>query len=88
MVLRFLPKIPDLPALDENYLKQVVKAAFATRRKTLKNALSAQAFLSHQSPADLAEFFHRLNIDPNRRPETLSITDFVRLSNFLLNQAV
>jgi 16S rRNA (adenine1518-N6/adenine1519-N6)-dimethyltransferase len=87
MVLRLLPRLPELPAADENFLKQVVKAAFATRRKTLKNALSTQASLFRQSPADLVLLLHRLDIDPSRRPETLSVTDFVRLSNALLDQA-
>ena len=83
VVLRLRPRLPELPAADENLLKQVVKAAFATRRKTLKNALSAQASLFQRSPADLVALLHRLDIDPARRPETLSVTDFVRLSNAL-----
>jgi 16S rRNA (adenine1518-N6/adenine1519-N6)-dimethyltransferase len=87
VVLRLLPKIPDLPAADENLLKGVVKAAFATRRKSLKNALSAHASLFQQSPADLVALLHHLNIDPGRRPETLSVNDFVRLTNALF-QAV
>ncbi len=84
VVLRLRPRLPELPAADENLLKQVVKAAFATRRKTLKNALSNQASLLQRSPAQLLELLHRLDIDPNRRPETLSVTDFVRLANALL----
>lgn len=84
IVLRLRPKIPELPAADENLLRQVVKAAFATRRKTLKNALSAHASLFQRFPADLEAILHHLDIDPTRRPETLSVTDFVRLSNALL----
>ena len=87
VVLRLRPKIPDLPAADENLLKGLVKAAFATRRKTLKNALSAHASLFQRSPVDLVALLHQLNIDPGRRPETLSVTDFVRLSNALLQPA-
>ena len=83
IVLRLLPRRPELPATDEHLLKQVVKAAFATRRKTLKNALSAASSLFHLSPADLIQILHHLDIDPARRPETLSVTDFVRLSNAL-----
>lgn len=83
VVLRLLPRQPELPAIDEKLLKQVVKAAFATRRKTLKNALSGQAAVLKVPPASLLDILHRLNIDPIRRPETLSVTDFVRLSNAL-----
>ena len=72
-----------MPANDENLLKQVVKAAFATRRKTLKNSLSAHSSLFHLSPAALIQLLHHLDIDPARRPETLSVSDFVRLSNAL-----
>jgi len=82
-VLRLLPREPELPAIDENLLKQVVKAAFATRRKTLKNSLTAYASLFRQTPADLIQLLRHLGIDPSRRAETLSVTDFVRLSNAL-----
>jgi len=83
VVLRLLPRQPELPAIDENLLKQVVKAAFATRRKTLKNSLTAHASLFRQTPADLIQLLRHLGIDPSRRAETLSVTDFVRLSNAL-----
>jgi 16S rRNA (adenine1518-N6/adenine1519-N6)-dimethyltransferase len=81
MVLRLLPRRPELPAGDENFFKQVVKAAFATRRKTLKNSLAAQSSLFHLSPENLTQLLQSLDIDSGRRPETLSVTDFVRLSN-------
>jgi 16S rRNA (adenine1518-N6/adenine1519-N6)-dimethyltransferase len=65
----------------------VVKAAFATRRKTLKNSLSAASSLFHLSPEALLQLLHDLEINPTRRPETLSVTDFVRLANALLQRA-
>jgi 16S rRNA (adenine1518-N6/adenine1519-N6)-dimethyltransferase len=87
LVLRLLPRRPELPATDENLLKQVVKAAFATRRKTLKNSLSAASSLFHLSPEALLQLLHDLEINPTRRPETLAVTDFVRLANALLQRA-
>ncbi len=83
VVLRFRPLLPELPVVDAALLKQVVKAAFATRRKTLKNSLSAQASRFQHTPATLLELLHALGIDPGRRPETLSVLEFVRLTNAL-----
>jgi 16S rRNA (adenine1518-N6/adenine1519-N6)-dimethyltransferase len=86
VVLRFRPQASAQPALDETQLTAVVKAAFSTRRKTLKNSLSAHASRFGHSPASLLELLHDLGIDPGRRPETLSVTEFVRLSNALGEQ--
>jgi 16S rRNA (adenine1518-N6/adenine1519-N6)-dimethyltransferase len=86
VVLRFRPQASAQPALDETQLTAVVKAAFSTRRKTLKNSLSAHASRFGHSPASLIELLHDLGIDPGRRPETLSVTEFVRLSNALGEQ--
>jgi 16S rRNA (adenine1518-N6/adenine1519-N6)-dimethyltransferase len=83
VVLRLHPRLPELPVVDEELLKQVVKAAFATRRKTLKNSLSAQASRFGHTPATLLDLLHALGIDPGRRPETLSVLEFVRLTNAL-----
>ncbi|MFZ2633907.1 MAG: 16S rRNA (adenine(1518)-N(6)/adenine(1519)-N(6))-dimethyltransferase RsmA [Desulfosalsimonadaceae bacterium] len=67
------------PATDENLLSAVVKAAFSTRRKTLKNALmnmerNINIDIITRVLADAA-------IDPSRRAETLSVSEFVTLSN-------
>jgi 16S rRNA (adenine1518-N6/adenine1519-N6)-dimethyltransferase len=83
VVLRLHPRLPELPVVDEELLKQVVKAAFATRRKTLKNSLSAQASRFGHTPATLLDLLHALGLDPGRRPETLSVLEFVRLTNAL-----
>lgn len=83
VVLRFRPRLPEVPAADENLLLQVIKAAFSTRRKTLKNSLSAHASRFGHSPDSLLELFHDLDLDPGRRPETLSVVEFARLSNAL-----
>lgn len=64
---------PRRQAPKETYA-QVVRAAFATRRKTLRNALSH--LLS-------AESLNALDIDPTRRGETLSIEEFDRIAQSL-----
>jgi len=64
---------------DEDYLFQVVKAAFGKRRKTLKNALSQSQLGIDGQRAEKA--LTAAGIDPVRRAETLTAEEFVRLSN-------
>jgi len=59
-------------ARDEARFGRMVTAAFTQRRKTLRNAL--------RSLAD-AGAFDAAGIDPGRRGETLSVSEFVRLSD-------
>lgn len=75
---------PDSPMFrvdDEIFFFKVVKAAFSKRRKTLKNSL-----VGSELALD-AKFVERIlkdaAIDPLRRAETLSVEEFVRLSNAL-----
>jgi len=58
-----------LPAFD-----QVVKAAFAHRRKTLRNNLSTLS-------AEAEAWLKNAEIDPSRRAETLTIEEFETLAN-------
>jgi 16S rRNA (adenine1518-N6/adenine1519-N6)-dimethyltransferase len=69
------------PAEDETLLFRVVKAAFAKRRKTLKNALSRSELPIGVSQAEAA--LEQSDIDPRRRAETLHVHEFVTLSNCL-----
>ncbi len=71
-VIRLQPCEPELPATDTAALAGLVGAAFGKRRKTLRNAL--KGWLGDED-------FAALDIDPGRRPETLGVRDFVRLSN-------
>jgi 16S rRNA (adenine1518-N6/adenine1519-N6)-dimethyltransferase len=72
---RLVPLREDRPSIvDEALFARVVAAAFAQRRKTLRNALSALC-----GPGVLAV----ANIDPGARGETLAVADFVRLANLL-----
>ena len=70
---------PPVAADDEKLLFRVVKAAFGKRRKTLRNAL-AQSDLQ-LDPATSARLLGEAQIDPMRRAESLSVAEFVRLSN-------
>ena len=62
---------------DEKLLRRVIKAAFGQRRKTLNNALKAL----NLPKEELDEALKAAEIDASLRGETLSIEEFVRLSN-------
>lgn len=71
-VVRLLPfDRPPHPVTDHDRFATIVRTAFSQRRKTLRNALKGIC------PESL---FGRAAIDPQLRPEQLSVADFVRLS--------
>ncbi|MYA15987.1 MAG: 16S rRNA (adenine(1518)-N(6)/adenine(1519)-N(6))-dimethyltransferase RsmA [Gammaproteobacteria bacterium] len=68
--LRLEPRSPaDRLDCDAHALRQVVRVAFSKRRKTLANALES-------IPVD----WQAVAIDPRKRPENLSIADFVAIA--------
>jgi 16S rRNA (adenine1518-N6/adenine1519-N6)-dimethyltransferase len=71
---------PRVPLADERRFHVVVRAAFAQRRKTLANALAAGL---GQRPDDLRAAIESAGIDPARRAETLTISEFAELSRRL-----
>ncbi len=72
-IVHLAPKpVEKLTARDEKLLGRIVTAAFGQRRKTLRNTLAE--FVS-------GEALTALGIDPGARGETLSVEDFVRISN-------
>jgi len=73
-IVRMTPKQqPTHQALDEKILGETLRLAFAQRRKTLRNNMKGYV---------TAEQLEALNLDPQRRPETLSLEEFVKLANF------
>lgn len=71
-VARLSPLAGNAPEIrDEKLFARVVAAAFAQRRKTLRNALSAFC-----QPED----FVATNIDAGARAENLDVSDFARLT--------
>ncbi|HEX9628290.1 MAG TPA: 16S rRNA (adenine(1518)-N(6)/adenine(1519)-N(6))-dimethyltransferase RsmA [Acidiferrobacterales bacterium] len=72
-VVRLTPHPAPTPAVrDPARFAQIVKAAFAQRRKTLRNTLKGLV-----SPDTLLA----AGIDPGRRAETLSLAEFAALSD-------
>lgn len=62
---------------DEAHLMRVVSTAFSRRRKTLRNSLKQLGI----SRTDMDKIEQEIGIDLTRRPETLSIAEFGRLSD-------
>jgi len=81
VVLRLLPETPVPAALDPALLHRLVKIAFGHRRKTLNNTLVSQAADLGLSPVAMRALLAELNIDLKRRGETLSLAEFVAVSN-------
>ena len=79
--LKFKKEI-DHKAADEPFLFKVIKAGFGNRRKTLKNALAASEL--NIDPNTAKGVLEKSGIDPIRRAETLTVEEFVKLSNNLL----
>ena len=63
-----------------NVFFKLVKAGFSQKRKTLRNSLSAGL---HISPTQASELLTRIEIDPQRRAETLSIDEWERLAEIV-----
>jgi 16S rRNA (adenine1518-N6/adenine1519-N6)-dimethyltransferase len=59
-------------AVDAERMFDLVRAGFATRRKTLRNTLAGRID---------ADGFARANVDPQARAETLSLADWARLAD-------
>jgi 16S rRNA (adenine1518-N6/adenine1519-N6)-dimethyltransferase len=74
-IVRMIPFAPhELPDVDETALSDVVKAAFAQRRKVLRNNLSA-----YRDTID----FDALGFDLTRRAEEVPVAEFVALAQAL-----
>jgi 16S rRNA (adenine1518-N6/adenine1519-N6)-dimethyltransferase len=74
-VVRLIPRPPEeRTARDEAKLSTLVSAAFAQRRKMLRNNL--KGMLGDQG-------FEQLGIAPTARAEELSVADYVRIANAL-----
>jgi 16S rRNA (adenine1518-N6/adenine1519-N6)-dimethyltransferase len=73
---------PMIETNHEEWFKRVVRAGFGYRRKTLVNALKHSEL---SLPEFLESRMEKVGIDPRRRPETLTIEEFIRLAEALRN---
>lgn len=74
--LRVLPSL-RVPVADERRFRTVVRAAFAQRRKMVANALAGSLGLPVE---EVRRALERAGIDPGRRAETLTISEFARVA--------
>lgn len=72
---------PRLPVSDERTFARLVRAAFRERRKTLRNNLKA-LLGGREGAIDAA--LEGTGIDGTRRAETLAVSEFSALANFLV----
>ena len=77
MVIKFTKKEYPLKVKSEKKFLKVVKALLKMRRKTIQNNLNAYL----PSKEDVLEVLNELNINPLVRPESLSLDDFIRITN-------
>ena len=87
----FVQRIADVANVDSYRIRiktngQVIKAAFSKRRKTLKNALTGSNLFKDSQ--HIIEILETVDIDPTRRAETLSIDEYVKLSNTVAGQQI
>ncbi|NQZ31519.1 MAG: 16S rRNA (adenine(1518)-N(6)/adenine(1519)-N(6))-dimethyltransferase RsmA [Oceanospirillaceae bacterium] len=74
-IVRLMPyKQKPHTAKSLSTLEKIVKTSFSMRRKTLRNNLKGIM---------TAEQLQALDIDPIRRPETLSLVEFIKISDFV-----
>jgi 16S rRNA (adenine1518-N6/adenine1519-N6)-dimethyltransferase len=71
---------PMIEKKHEEWFKRVVKACFGYRRKTLVNALKHSEL---SLPESVESRIEKIGIDPQRRPETLTIPEFAKLADIL-----
>jgi len=73
---------PPFKAFDEELFQRVVRGAFSQRRKMVKNSLGSFLKLDAERMSALEK---TSGIDLTRRAETLSVEEFVHLTNTLSN---
>jgi 16S rRNA (adenine1518-N6/adenine1519-N6)-dimethyltransferase len=68
---------------DLVFFEKVVSAAFSQRRKTLKNSLKNSRVIEPSRFEAAMELARKSGIDPMRRAETLSLSEFAQLAEIL-----
>jgi 16S rRNA (adenine1518-N6/adenine1519-N6)-dimethyltransferase len=65
-------------------LRDLLRAAFGQRRKTLGNALASGLKLEREA---VETYLRACEIDPKRRGETLSVEEFIKLTRAARSQS-
>ncbi len=78
LFVRFLPKMKEIDNEQFKNLKRVTRVLFNKKRKKISNSLK---------DVIKKEDFSDLNVDLNLRPDELSLSEYIRLSNKLKDYA-
>lgn len=78
-MLRLRPRPSPLPLVDSALFQIILKAAFGQKRKHIHNALKSLG--THFPQLNLTTLLANTGIDQDRRAETLSVAEFVTLTN-------
>ncbi|WP_078429494.1 16S rRNA (adenine(1518)-N(6)/adenine(1519)-N(6))-dimethyltransferase RsmA [Alkalihalobacterium alkalinitrilicum] len=73
---------PPVDVLDEPFFFEIIRASFAQRRKTIFNNLTHHFGKDHKEKMEFA--LKAADVDPKRRGETLSIEEYAKLSNEII----
>lgn len=76
------PNRPKFDIVDIDFFSSVVRAAFSTRRKKIKNAMEQSSLIDVEKEV-LLEAFKKAEISPDSRAEEVEIKKFVNLANIL-----
>ncbi|HEY2866678.1 MAG TPA: 16S rRNA (adenine(1518)-N(6)/adenine(1519)-N(6))-dimethyltransferase RsmA [Pyrinomonadaceae bacterium] len=74
-VVRLRPK-PDKPKWPDDRFKRLVSAGFLQKRKTLQNNLRSSAAALGLDPERITDLLLVCNIEPSRRAETLTLSEW------------
>lgn len=85
-VIRLTKRVtPIVQVRDETFFFQITRASFAQRRKTLLNNLLSHLPNGKEKKEIILSILETVQIEPTRRGETLSIEEFAKLSDALLD---
>ena len=70
---------PLYPDVESAFVVRLIRAAFTQRRKTLRNSLTKSGSFGAPKEAVL-DAMDAAGIDPGRRPQTMSLNEFVQLA--------
>lgn len=75
---------PVVEVKDGQFFEKLVRASFSQRRKTLFNSLKGAHYLN-RGKQKILQAIERSGIDPKRRPETLTISEFNKLCQQIIS---
>ncbi len=79
-VVRLDFRPPPSEVTNPELLVEIVRSVFTQRRKTMSNALAS---LASSRGVDAHDALAKAGLDPKRRPETFTLTEYARLADAL-----